>query len=115
MNKPERIDASTEQTMLAIGRAARAAAHQLSLATPEAKTRALHAAAEALRAATPAILAANAKDLDAARAAGRPSAFIDRLLLNEARIEATAKSVEEIAELPDPVGTVLAEWTRPNG
>ena len=44
-----------------------------------------------------------------------PSAFIDRLLLNEARIAATAKGVEEIAELADPVGTVLAEWTRPNG
>ena len=118
MNKPERIDrdgAATEEAMLAIGRRARTAAHALSLASPAAKTKALRAAAEALRQATPAILAANAKDLDAARAAGRPSAFIDRLLLNEARIEATANGVEEIAELADPVGTVLAEWTRPNG
>jgi len=117
MNKPERIDsgASTEETMLALGRRARAAAHALSLATPEAKTKALHAAAKALREATPTILAANAKDLEAARAAGRPAAFIDRLLLNEARIAATAQGVEEIAELADPVGTVLAEWTRPNG
>jgi glutamate-5-semialdehyde dehydrogenase len=117
MNKPERIDAgaSTEEAMLAIGRRARAAAHELALATPEAKTTALHAAAAALRQATPAILAANAKDLEAARAAGRPAAFIDRLLLNEARIEATAKGVDEIAALADPVGTVLAEWTRPNG
>ena len=101
--------------MLAIGRRARAAAHALALASPEAKTKALRAAAEALRQATPAILAANAKDLDAARAAGRPAAFIDRLLLDEARIEAMAKGVEEIAALADPVGTVLAEWTRPNG
>jgi glutamate-5-semialdehyde dehydrogenase len=117
MNKPERIDsgAATEETMLALGRRARTAAHALSLAPPEAKTEALRAAAKALRAATPAILAANAKDLEAARAAGRPAAFIDRLLLNEARIEATAKGVEEIAKLADPVGTVLAEWTRPNG
>ncbi|MEO8422020.1 MAG: glutamate-5-semialdehyde dehydrogenase [Hyphomicrobium sp.] len=117
MNKPERIDAGapTEEAMLAIGRRARAAARTLSLAKPEAKTKALHAAAAALRQATPAILAANAKDLDAARAAGRPAAFIDRLLLNEARIEATAQGVDEIAELADPVGTVLAEWTRPNG
>jgi glutamate-5-semialdehyde dehydrogenase len=117
MNKPERIDggASTEETMRALGRRARAAAHALSLAAPEAKTKALRAAAKALRAATQAILAANAKDLEAARAAGRPAAFIDRLLLSEARIEATAKGVEEIAELADPVGTVLAEWTRPNG
>jgi glutamate-5-semialdehyde dehydrogenase len=101
--------------MRALGRRARAAAHALSLAAPEAKTKALRAAAKALRAATQAILAANAKDLEAARAAGRPAAFIDRLLLSEARIEATAKGVEEIAELADPVGTVLAEWTRPNG
>jgi glutamate-5-semialdehyde dehydrogenase len=118
MNKPERIDqggAATEDAMLAIGRRARAAAHALSLASPAAKSQALRAAAEALRGATPAILAANAKDLEAARAAGRPSAFIDRLLLDRARIEATAKGVEEIAELADPVGTVLAEWTRPNG
>jgi glutamate-5-semialdehyde dehydrogenase len=117
MNKPERIDAgaSTEETMLALGRRAREAAHALALASPEAKTKALRATAKALRAATPTILAANAKDVEAARAAGRPSAFIDRLLLNEARIAATAKGVEEIAELADPVGTVLAEWTRPNG
>ncbi len=115
MNKPERVDAATEETMLAIGRRARAAAHALSLASPEAKTKALQAAAQALRAATPEILAANAKDLAAAREAGRPAAFIDRLLLDEARVAATAKGVEEIAELADPVGTVLAEWTRPNG
>ena len=118
MNKPERIDQGgepTEEAMLAIGRHARVAAHALALASPAAKAQALRAAAGALREATPAILAGNAKDLEAARAAGRPSAFIDRLLLNEARIEATAKGVEEIAGLADPVGTVLAEWTRPNG
>jgi glutamate-5-semialdehyde dehydrogenase len=115
MNKPARIDASTEETMLAIGRRARAAAHELSLASPGAKAEALHAAAKALRDAAPAILAANEKDLAAASAAGRPAAFIDRLLLNEARIEAMATGVDEIAELPDPVGTVLAAWTRPNG
>ncbi len=115
MNKPERMDATTEETMLAIGRRARVAAHALSLAAPAAKTQALRAAAKALRDATPAILAANAKDIAAARAAGRPAAFIDRLLLDEARIAATADGVEEIAELRDPVGTVLTEWTRPNG
>jgi glutamate-5-semialdehyde dehydrogenase len=115
MNKPERIDASTEETMLAIGRRAREAAHHLSLASPGAKAEALHAAAKALRESAPAILAANEKDLAAARAAGRPSSFIDRLLLNEARIEGMAAGVDEIAELADPVGTVLAEWTRPNG
>jgi glutamate-5-semialdehyde dehydrogenase len=115
MNKPERIDASTEQTMLTIGRRARAAAYELAQADSETKSKALHAAAGALREAEKQILAANAKDLDTARAAGRPASFIDRLMLDEARIEAMAKGVDEIAELPDPVGTVLAEWARPNG
>jgi glutamate-5-semialdehyde dehydrogenase len=115
MNKPERIDTATEEAMLAIGRRAREAAHALALATPDAKTTALRTAAKALREAVPQILAANAKDIEAARAAGRPAAFIDRLLLNEARIAGMATGVEKIAELADPVGTVLAEWSRPNG
>jgi glutamate-5-semialdehyde dehydrogenase len=115
MNKPERIDTATEEAMLAIGRRAREAAHALALAAPDTKSKALRAAAKALREATPAILAANAKDIEAARAAGRPAAFIDRLLLNDSRIAAMAKGVDEIAELADPVGTVLAEWSRPNG
>jgi glutamate-5-semialdehyde dehydrogenase len=116
MNKPERIDgAATEKAMLDIGRQARAAAHELGLAATEKKNSALRAAAGALRKESSAIIAANAKDIAAAREAGRPAAFIDRLLLNEGRIEAVAKGLEEIAALPDPVGTVLAEWTRPNG
>jgi glutamate-5-semialdehyde dehydrogenase len=115
MNKPERIGVSTEETMLAIGLRAREAAHQLSLASPGAKAEALHAAAKELRRSAPTILAANEKDLAAARAAGRAPSFIDRLMLNAARIEGMAAGVDEIAELADPVGTVLAAWTRPNG
>ncbi|MDH4983686.1 glutamate-5-semialdehyde dehydrogenase [Hyphomicrobium sp. D-2] len=115
MNRPERMDTATEDAMLELGRRARAAAHLLSLASPEAKNNALIAAAEALRAATPEILAANVKDIEAARAAGRPESFIDRLLLNEKRINAMADGVAEIAKLADPIGTVLAEWQRPNG
>jgi glutamate-5-semialdehyde dehydrogenase len=118
MNKPERIDrkgAPTEEVMRAIGESARSAAGELALASTQAKNAALVAAAKALRKATPAILDANAKDIAAAKKASRPPAFIDRLLLDEARIAAMAKGLEEIAELPDPVGTVLAEWTRPNG
>lgn len=117
MNKPERIDktASTEELMHAIGARARAAAHVLALAPTEVKNTALRAAAESLRAATPEILAANAKDVAAAQKAERPLAFVDRLLLDEVRVAAIAKGLEEIADLPDPVGTVLAEWTRPNG
>ena len=101
--------------MLAIGLRARAAAHALLLASTQAKQTALTAAAAAMRKAVPAILAANAHDLAAAREAGRPASFIDRLMLNEARIEAMAKSLEEIAALPDPVGAMITEWTRPNG
>jgi glutamate-5-semialdehyde dehydrogenase len=117
MNKPERVDkaAATDEIMHAIGVRARAAAHELALASTQAKNAALHAAADALRAAAPAILAANAKDVAAAKEAKRPAAFIDRLLLDEARVAALAESLEDIAGLPDPVGTVLTEWTRPNG
>ena len=63
----------------------------------------------------PDVLAANALDIAAAKAADRPASFIDRLKLDEKRVEAIAKGLEDIAALADPVGTVLAEWTRPNG
>ncbi|ADJ22032.1 gamma-glutamyl phosphate reductase [Hyphomicrobium denitrificans ATCC 51888] len=115
MNKPERIENETAELMRGIGQAAKAASRRLAIATPEEKNAALIAAAKALRAATPKILAANAQDIEAAKAAGRPAAFVDRLLLNEKRIDGIAVGLEEIAALPDPVGTVLAEWTRPNG
>jgi glutamate-5-semialdehyde dehydrogenase len=118
MNKPERIDkntASTAELMQTMGAASRVAARALALASTESKNAALRAAAQALRTSTPAILAANAKDLAAAGEAGRPAAFVDRLMLHEARITAIAKGLDEIADLPDPVGTVLAHWTRPNG
>jgi glutamate-5-semialdehyde dehydrogenase len=116
-NKPERIEQplETDAIMDTIGTRARAAAHVLALAPTEAKNAALRAAAEVLRKATPAILAANAKDVAAAREAGRPAAFIDRLTLDEGRVAGIAHSLEEIAGLADPVGSVLAEWTRPNG
>ena len=68
-----------------------------------------------LRAERGAILAANAADLDRARGFGMAGAFVERLTLNEARIEAMARSVEEVAALPDPVGEVIARWRRPNG
>ncbi|MDI3307852.1 MAG: glutamate-5-semialdehyde dehydrogenase [Acetobacteraceae bacterium] len=94
-------------------RAAKAAAAELARAPRPAKDRALAEAAAALRARTPALLAANEADLAAAE--GLTSAFRDRLTLTPARIEAMAKGLEEVAALPDPVGRVLAEWTRPNG
>jgi len=94
-------------------RAARAAARGLARAPRSAKDAALRAAAAALRDGQDAILAANAADLEAAT--GLTPAFRDRLTLTPARIEAMAKGLEEVAGLPDPVGRVLAEWTRPNG
>ena len=101
--------------MRSLGTAARAAAGVLALAPPDAKTWALRGAAKALRANAPAILTANAMDLDTARAAGRNAAFIDRLTLTSSRIEAMAVGVEDVAALPDPVGATIASWTRPNG
>ena len=115
MNKPERTSNDTETLMREIGVNARAAGRILAMASTEQKNLALTEAAKALRKDVPAILAANAKDIAAAQAADRPTSFIDRLNLDTKRIEGIAKGLEDIAALADPVGTVLAEWTRPNG
>lgn len=101
--------------MLAMGREARAAARTLALAPTAAKNCALTTAARLLRERTAEIVSANARDLAAARAAGRPDAYIDRLRLDSGRIDAIARGLEEVAALPDPVGRELARWTRPNG
>jgi glutamate-5-semialdehyde dehydrogenase len=101
--------------MAPIGRTAVEAAQVLALATTEQKNAALTAAAAALRARVPEILAANAHDVKAGEAAGLSAAMLDRLKLDPARVEAMASGVEQIAALPDPVGTVIAEWERPNG
>ncbi|MGD9869001.1 MAG: glutamate-5-semialdehyde dehydrogenase [Hyphomicrobiales bacterium] len=98
-----------------MGARAAAAAAALARSSAAARNAALAAGAGALRESVPAILAANEKDIAAARAAGRPDAFIDRLKLDRARIEGIAGGLEEIAALDDPLGTVLARWTRPNG
>jgi glutamate-5-semialdehyde dehydrogenase len=115
MNKPERIENETTALMRGIGEAAKTASRRLAIATTAEKNAALKSAAEALTAAMPKILEANVKDVEAAKAASRPAAFVDRLLLDEKRVASIAKGLEEIAALPDPVGTVLAEWTRSNG
>ncbi|HRN85299.1 MAG TPA: glutamate-5-semialdehyde dehydrogenase [Hyphomicrobium sp.] len=115
MQKTPNIDKNTEALMRGVGTAARGAAHALALAPREAKDRALIEAAKALRRDTAGILEANARDVEAARAAGRPESFVDRLALTDARVDAIAKGLEEIAALADPVGAVLADWTRPNG
>jgi glutamate-5-semialdehyde dehydrogenase len=94
-------------------RAARGAAHALAVAPRSQKDAALRAAADALRARADVLIAANAEDL--AAATDLSAAYRDRLTLTPARIAAMATGLEEIAALPDPVGRVLTEWTRPNG
>ncbi len=88
-------------------RRAREASHALALCSTERKNAALLSLAKALRANVPAILGANRKDLEVAKTSGREGAFLERLTLNEARIAAMAKSVEEVAALPDPVAEVI--------
>ena len=101
--------------MLAVGAAARDAARAMREASDEAKTKALHVAAAAIRSRAVEILEANRADIEAAKAANMPANMIDRLALNEARIEAMAQGIEVVAALPDPVGREMARWSRPNG
>jgi glutamate-5-semialdehyde dehydrogenase len=101
--------------MSEIGRAARAAAPALAIATAERKHAALVAMAAAIRARSDAILAANALDMEAAGRAGLSEALLDRLNLNGARLAAMVDGIGAIAALPDPVGQVIARWERPNG
>jgi glutamate-5-semialdehyde dehydrogenase len=98
-----------------IGGRAKAAAHVLALASTADKNRALAAMADAIRAAGPAILAANAEDIAEAKGSGATPAFVDRLMLDAKRVDAIAAGVAVIAGLPDPVGTLIDSWTRPNG
>jgi len=94
---------------------ARAAARVLSLAPPEQKDRALEAMERAIRANAAAILAANAEDVADVRGSGATGAFIDRLTLTQARIDAMADGIATVRGIPDPVGVVTESWQRPNG
>ena len=101
--------------MLELGRKARAATQALADASTQAKNAALDAVAAAIDARRTDILAANERDVAAARERGRPDAFIDRLTLDDRRIDAIIDSLGVIRDLPDPVGGVIDEWERPNG
>lgn len=94
---------------------ARAGAAALQAAGEEGRTRALKAMAQAIRAASADILAANATEVEAARQKGADKAFVDRLTLDEERLNAVADGVATIAEQDDPVGVEKRRWTRPNG
>jgi glutamate-5-semialdehyde dehydrogenase len=101
--------------MREIGAKAREAAAILAVAPTERKDRALQAAADAIEAGTPEILAANARDMEAAEARGLGAAMLDRLRLDADRVAGVAAGLRAVAGQDDPVGTVLAEWERPNG
>ncbi len=111
MNAPSEIATLMDR----LGRTAVEASKALALASPEAKIAALQAAAQEIRAQRAAILAANQIDMQQAKERGLTAAMLDRLALDDKRIEDMARGVEEVAALQDPIGTVIAEWTRPNG
>jgi glutamate-5-semialdehyde dehydrogenase len=115
LDRTERTDGDIAALMLDMGRKARAAARPLALAGTAIKNAALEAMAEALGRNVDAILAANARDVEAGARNGLAPSFMDRLRLTPARIEAMAQGIREIAALKDPVGETIAEWDRPNG
>lgn len=104
-----------QETIHEMGRNARKASYRLSQLTSDQKNAILHAMAAELRARVPQLLEANAKDLENAKAKGISGAMFDRLKLDEKRVEAIAVGIDEVTELPDPVGQVLDDWNRPNG
>src|SRR5688500_1654064 len=106
---------SVAETVLDLGRRAKAASRGLALLSTEEKNRCLTAMADALEAQKDTIKAANAKDMEAAPGYGLTAAMMDRLRLDEKRIGSMAKGLREVAALPDPVGRVLDERVRPNG
>jgi len=104
-----------EDTVVELCRAARHAARAMATVPPTVKNTALSFAATRLREAKAALLEANRDDVEAGTRSGLSAALIDRLSLNDARIEAMAQGLDEIAALPDPVGETMARWRRPNG
>ncbi len=104
-----------EELMRDMGTGAREAAGALAMASEDEKNHALKSAATAIRAHVEAIIEANALDMEFGRNRNLSDAMLDRLMLDEERIEAMAAALEAIVDLPDPVGSVIAEWDRPNG
>ena len=101
--------------MLYMGRRARDAARELALASTEAKNEALEQMAARIELSAEKIIEANRQDLEAAQSNGRDVAFLDRLRLDVLGVAAMARGLREVAALADPVGQVMARWTRPNG
>lgn len=113
--RPEGDAAAIAELMQGLGRAAKSAAKALAQASTETKNAALRAAAAAIRERRAELLAANRADVDQATQRGISPALRDRLILNDQRVDAMARGIEDIVGLPDPIGSVIAGWTRPNG
>jgi glutamate-5-semialdehyde dehydrogenase len=111
----QNIESGVADVMAKIGRQAREATRDLARASTDQKNQALLSAAAAIRAQKSQILAANALDMKGARASQLSAPMLDRLLLDDPRIESMAAGIEEIAAFDDPVGQTIAEWDRPNG
>jgi glutamate-5-semialdehyde dehydrogenase len=108
-------DANARRLVSDMVATARAAQTVLAESSHAARRAGLTAAAKHIRENVQALMTANAADLEVARTRNQSAAMIDRLTLNDARIEGMAAGLEAIATLPDPLGATLAEWTRPNG
>ena len=106
---------SIQEAIHQMGRQARAAAYQLAKLTAAEKNAILRAMAAAIRGHAPGLLEANALDLAAGTAKGLSAAMLDRLMLDDKRIEAMAAGIDQVATLPDPVGQIMEAWERPNG
>ncbi|MCU0796121.1 MAG: glutamate-5-semialdehyde dehydrogenase [Akkermansiaceae bacterium] len=106
---------SIHETIHRMGRQARAAAYRLAQLSSDEKNTILRAMATAIRDATPELLEANSRDLAAGVEKGLSPAMLDRLKLDEKRIESMAAGIDQVATLPDPVGQVMEKWSRPNG
>jgi len=115
MNAPDSTESEIEQAVRRIGEQARAAVGKLARSTAQHRTRALEAAAAAIRKASPKLVEANRVDMAAAEKQSLSAAMLDRLRLDDGRIESMAAGVAAVAALPDPVGRTLYETTRPNG
>jgi len=106
---------NVKEAMAEIGKKAKAASAELAFAKSESKRAALIGAADAVWARRAEIISANAKDMEYGRDKGLSDAMLDRLMLDEDRIEGIVDGLRSVAELPDPVGVVTAEWDMPSG
>ncbi len=109
------MNTSIGELMASMGKSAVAAAEFLATAPGRSKDAAIRAAAATVRARLGSIIEANGRDMAAARSAGVSTPLLDRLRLDEKRIEAIARAIDEVANLPDPIGSIAMEWPRPNG